>query len=89
MPLRTPPYYAIRCQISLLVTHGGIKINHQLEVLDTQGKPIRGLYCAGDDTAGRMGDTYNILLSGLSFSFAIGSGRIAGEGAARYISGRK
>ncbi|MFC2045051.1 FAD-dependent oxidoreductase [Chloroflexota bacterium] len=87
-PLSTPPYYAVPCQIALLVTHGGIMIDHHLAVLDDDGNIIQGLYSAGDDTSGRMGDTYNIRISGLSFCFAVGSGRIAGANAAKHVMGK-
>lgn len=85
MPLRTLPYYAAPCQVTLLVTHGGIKVNHHLQVLNIENNPIRGLYSAGDDTSGQMGDTYNIRLSGISMCFALGSGRIAGKNAVKYV----
>ncbi len=85
MPLRTPPYYAIKCGLGLVTTHGGIKINHRMEVLNLQDIPIRGLYAAGVETGGTDADTYNVLLSGHSFGFTINSGRIAGENAARYV----
>jgi len=87
--LRMPPYYAIHCRIRFLVTHGGIRVNHRMEVLDREDNPIPGLYCAGDDTGGRVADTYPIFLSGMSFSFAIGSGRIAAAEAARYVDSHK
>jgi fumarate reductase flavoprotein subunit len=89
LPLNTPPYYAIPGKIQLLVTHGGIRINPCLEVLDQKDRPIGGLYCAGDDTNGRIGDTYNIRLSGLSMCFAIGSGRLAGKNAAEYVTNNR
>jgi fumarate reductase flavoprotein subunit len=82
MPLRTPPYYAIKCGVDYLDTIGGIRINEQMEVLDKQGKPIPGLYAAGIDTGGWVGDTYCIRTTGTTFAFAINSGRIAGENAA-------
>ena len=85
MPLRTPPYYAIKCGLGLVTTHGGIKINHRMEVLNLQDIPISGLYAVGVETGGTEADTYNVLLSGHSFGFTINSGRIAGENAARYI----
>ena len=82
LPLTKPPFYAIPGNIQLLVTHGGIRTNHRLAVLNEAEQPIHGLYAAGDDTHGRMGDTYHIRLSGLSLCFAIGSGRLAGRNAA-------
>ena len=85
LPLRTPPYYAIKNKLSLLVTHGGLKINHNMEVLDNQGDSIQGLYAAGNDTGDVDSDSYNITLPGHSFGFAINTGRIAGESAAEFV----
>jgi len=78
-PLCTPPYYAMKCTSALLVTVGGIKINHHMEVLDQQDNPIPGLYAVGIDAGGWQGDTYCLELSGFAFGFAVNSGRIAGE----------
>jgi fumarate reductase flavoprotein subunit len=80
-PLRTAPYYAIKCHQSFHGTVGGIKINHHMEVIDRQGEPIPGLFAAGSDTGGWEGDTYCLELSGSTLSFAISSGRIAGVNA--------
>lgn len=83
--LRTPPYCALRCYPRFLGTIGGIKINHHMEVLDHEDNPIPGLYAAGVDTGGWEHDTYNAVLSGTTFGFALNSGRIAGENAAEHI----
>jgi fumarate reductase flavoprotein subunit len=87
MPLRTPPYYAIRCGMRFHGSIGGIKINHKIEVLNHEDNPIPGLYAAGVDTGGWESETYNINLSGHAFGFAVNSGRIAGENAAKYVLG--
>jgi len=79
VPLRTPPYYAMRCFPVFLTTIGGIKINHHMEVLNHQDDAIPGLYAAGNDTGGWEPNTYNAVLSGSTFGFALNSGRIAGE----------
>jgi fumarate reductase flavoprotein subunit len=57
-----------------------------MEVLNDQDKPIPGLYAAGVDTGGWESDTYCIILAGATFGFAVNSGRIAGENAAKYVS---
>ena len=82
LPLRTAPYYAIRCAPEVMNTVGGIKINENMEVLDEQANPIPGLYAAGVDTGGWMADTYCALCPGTAFGYALNSGRIAGENAA-------
>ncbi len=86
VPLRTPPYYALKCYQGFLGTIGGIKINHHMEVLNHQDDPILGLYAVGSDTGGWESDTYSLILSGFALGFAVNSGRIAGENAARQIS---
>ena len=84
-PLRTPPYYAVRWYPTFPNTMGGIKIDEHMEVLDKQDRPIPGLYAAGVDTGGWVSETYFIKLSGYAFGYAVNSGRIAGEDAARYV----
>jgi fumarate reductase flavoprotein subunit len=85
MALRTPPYYALKCHPVFIGTIGGIKINHHMEVLDHGDNPIPGLYAVGVDAGGWEPDTYNAALSGSTFGFAINSGRIAGENAAKFV----
>jgi fumarate reductase flavoprotein subunit len=46
---------------------------------------IPGLYAAGTDACSIYGDTYVFILPGNTMSFALNSGRIAGENAAEYI----
>jgi fumarate reductase flavoprotein subunit len=88
IPVRTPPFYALKCHQGFHGTVGGIKINHRMEVLDKHEEPISGLYAAGSDTGGWEGDTYCLDLSGSTFAFAISSGRTAGENALKYALGK-
>jgi fumarate reductase flavoprotein subunit len=85
VPLHTPPYYAIRCRADFHNTFGGIKVNEHMEVLDKQENPIPGLYAAGVDTGGWVTETYCVALTGSAFGFAVNSGRIAGERAAKFV----
>ena len=84
-PLRTPPYYAVRWYPTFPNTAGGIKINEHTEVLDKQDNAIPGIYAAGMDTGGWVSETYFIKLSGYAFGYAVNSGRIAGENAAKFV----
>lgn len=87
-PLKGPTFYAIRARTVCLGTLGGIRINHRMEVVDKKGVPIPGLYAGGFDAGGMWGDSYSInASSGLSSSFAINSGRIAGRNAMAYLRG--
>jgi fumarate reductase flavoprotein subunit len=85
-PLRTPPYYAIRCHASICDAYGGIKINENMEVLDTSDNPIPGLYAAGSTTGCWESESYCFHLTGHLVGFAINSGRIAGENAVAYLA---
>jgi fumarate reductase flavoprotein subunit len=87
-PLRTPQFYALKCSQGFHGTIGGIKINHRMEVLDNQGASIPGLFALGNDTGGWVSDTYYYVIPGTAFSFALNSGRIAGENVASYASGK-
>jgi fumarate reductase flavoprotein subunit len=89
IPLRTPPFYAIRSNAVWIGTIGGIKINEKMEVLNQQDNPIPGLYAGGVDTGGWETETYNIMLSGSTFGFAVNSGRIAAEQAVEHILEKK
>ena len=74
------------CYLSFLDTVGGIKINHRMEVLNDQDTPIPGLYAGGNTAGGWQSDTYCIILAGSTLGFAVNSGRIAGENAAKYVA---
>ena len=89
VPLRTPPYYAIKSNSDFLDTIGGIKINEHMEVLDKKDNPIPGLYAAGVAAGGWQGDTYCVILSGAASGFAINSGRIAAENTIKFSRGSK
>jgi fumarate reductase flavoprotein subunit len=84
-PLHTPPFYALKCCQAFHGTIGGIKINHQMEVLNHNELPIPGLFAMGNDTGGWASETYCYVLTGTALAFALNSGRIAGENAARYV----
>ncbi len=85
LPLKNPPYYALRGGIKLTMTHGGIKVNHRMEVVDKEDNPITGLYAAGVETGAKDWDSYNMWLSGHAFGYTINGGRIAGEEAAKFL----
>jgi fumarate reductase flavoprotein subunit len=85
-PLRTAPFYALRCLPHFLDTLGGIRINERMEVLDGHDSPIPGLFAAGVITSGWEAETYCSDLSGSAFGYAINSGRIAGDSVVKFIN---
>ncbi|RSN63781.1 FAD-binding protein [Actinomadura sp. WAC 06369] len=52
------PYYAARMVVSDLGTKGGLRIDPDARVLDASGRPIPGLYAAGNTTASFTGPVY-------------------------------
>ncbi len=67
-------------------TIGGIAVNERIEALDESGKPIAGLYVAGQDGGGMYGYPYYEIV-GVTQGYAYNSGRIAGENAASLAKG--
>jgi fumarate reductase flavoprotein subunit len=83
--IEKPKFYAIKLGIFALISEGGIKVNHKMEVKDTDDNIIPGFYAAGCCVSGLVGETYNVDTTGGSISFAVNSGRIAGESILKYL----
>lgn len=86
LPMRMPPFYAVKGHLGLCDAYGGIKINEHMEALDTNDHPIPGLYAAGSTAGCWESESYCYRLTGHLVGFALNSGRIAGENAAKYLS---
>ena len=85
LPLRIPPFYAVRAHLGLCEAYGGIKINENMEALDAWDNPISGLYAAGSTAGCWESEAYCYRLTGHLVGFALNSGRIAGENAVKYL----
>ena len=77
--LDTPPFqaYAVTCGITF--TFGGLRVNTETQVLDTDERPIPGLYAAGELVGGLFYFNYP---SGTGLTSGSVFGRIAGANAA-------
>ena len=84
-PVREPKFYAGKFFPSGYGTLGGIKINHKIEVITKDHKPIPGLYASGTDACSIFADSYIFYLPGSTMGFALNSGRMAAENAVKYI----
>ena len=84
-PLVGPKYYALKFAPSAYGSLGGIKINYNTEVVDTEDKVIPGLFAAGTDANSICNPDYVFVLPGNTLGFAVNSGRMAGENAVQYI----
>ncbi|MFI6951189.1 FAD-dependent oxidoreductase [Streptomyces sp. NPDC050422] len=58
VPVDRPPYYAARLVLSDLGTKGGLRTDTDARVLDTRGRPLAGLYAAGNTGASFTGRVY-------------------------------
>ena len=74
--------YSMIITPSVHYTMGGLKINNKAEVINTNGKPIKGLYGAGEVTGGVHGGNR---LGGNSLAECGVFGRIAADSAVNYI----
>jgi hypothetical protein len=84
IPIRGQKYYCAKCRRHAYGVMGGLRINYRTEVQDLNGDSIPGLYAAGNDANAIYGDTYPFALAGNTSSFAINTGRIAGEQSSAY-----
>lgn len=81
--LRTAPFEGIRMSGGYFIcTMDGIKIDTNLNALDTEGHPIPGLYVAGDCSGGYFDGSYPNLLAGAAAGRSVTFGRLAGKNAA-------
>jgi succinate dehydrogenase/fumarate reductase flavoprotein subunit len=76
----TPPFYALRLVPLLYNTQGGPRRNRHAQVLDIHGRPIPGLYAAGE-LGSIWGSRYQ---TSTNFAEALVYGRIAGHAAATH-----
>ncbi|HNY66818.1 MAG TPA: FAD-dependent oxidoreductase [Deltaproteobacteria bacterium] len=74
-----PPFGACKTGAGLLVTMDGLRINTDLQVLDVEGKPIPGLYAAGNASGDFFANDYPITTTGISHGRAYAFGWLAGE----------
>ena len=74
-------YYAIEVSPAVHHTMGGVRINTNAEVLGKNGRPIKGLYAAGEVTGGIHGANR---IGGNAVADITIFGKIAGENAAIY-----
>jgi succinate dehydrogenase/fumarate reductase flavoprotein subunit len=81
VPLYTPSFYAVQVYSGALGTKGGPRTDGNGQVLDVDGRPIQGLYAAGNAMASVMGMTYGG--AGGTLGPAIVFGYLAGRHAAQ------
>ncbi|MDR6535070.1 FAD-dependent oxidoreductase [Variovorax soli] len=81
-PVAQGPFYAVKIVMGDLGTFAGIRTDAHARVLDGQGRPIEGLFAAGNDNASVMGGGYPG--GGITLGPAMTFGFIAAE----FMAGR-
>ena len=78
-PVDTPPYYGAKISGNLFMTQTGLLVNTRLQVLDTEGRAIPGLYAGWHTAGGACGENSYIgdpilgsLLGDVSLAFCGG-----------------
>lgn len=75
------PFYMLKALPAVHHTMGGLKINIEAQVINTDGNPIEGLYAAGEVTGGIHGSNR---LGSAELTDITVFGRISGQNAAQY-----
>jgi len=78
------PFYAAIITPIIHYCMGGLEITTKSEVVGANGRPIPGLYCAGEAMGGVHG---NNRLGGNSLLDCVVFGRVSGEACAKYMMG--
>jgi fumarate reductase flavoprotein subunit len=81
VPIQTAPFYILPCCTALLSTYCGLRVDTGMRVLQDNGRPIPGLYAAGEVVGGFHGAGY---MSGSALGKAAIFGRVAGRSAVAY-----
>ncbi len=84
--LTSGPYWLCEVADGYYTTCGGIRVNENTQVLDTDGNVIPGLYAGGSDAGGLYGDSYDVRFApGSQAGWAVNSGRMAIKNAVQYL----
>jgi len=79
LPLDTPPYVGYAVTTGITFTFGGLRITESAQVVDTEQRPIPGLFAAGELVGGLF---YHNYPGGAGLMAGAVFGRIAGRSAA-------
>ena len=81
LPLDTPPYFALPVTGGITFAFGGLKVDENCRVLDTEDRAMPGLYAAGEIMGGVFYQKYP---GGASLVRSLVFGRIAGRNAVNF-----
>ncbi len=76
-PIKDGPFYGIAIGAWILCTLNGVKINTNMQALDSEGKAIEGLYIVGNDSGGFISNAYPQLYGGTALGRTVCFARLA------------
>lgn len=84
------PYYAVKMSSYSYNTCAGLDVNTSLQVLNTSGEPIEGLFCVGSDSAGVLFTEKKpyVTYGGANNGWVLTSAYVCGEAVADYVNNR-
>lgn len=84
VPVQNPPFYGMRRHIGLSAIILGVNVDSHMEVLDTEGEPIPGLFAIGNCAGNFYGSPdYPMTVPGLSLGRCHTQGYVTGK----YVAG--
>ncbi len=84
--MRKAPFEGVRLSGGYFIcTLDGIRIDTNMNAVTPEGKPIEGLYVAGDCSGGYFATSYPNLLAGAAAGRSVTFGRLAGKNAAHRV----
>lgn len=84
-PTLTAPFFAVKVTGALFHTQGGLKVDANARVLDSNDRALPNLFASGGAACGVSGSEDWGYLSGNGLLSAVALGRIAGESAAEFV----
>lgn len=79
-PVKEGPFYAFKLAKAYYCTVGGLKVNTNNQVINTEGQPISGLYATGCDAGGLYGSSYDVgIAAGSQQGWTAHGGRTAAK----------
>lgn len=84
------PYYAIKMASYSYNTCAGLDVNTKLQILNTSGEPIEGLFCVGSDCAGVLFTEKKpyVTYGGANNGWVLTSAYVCGESVAEYVNNK-
>lgn len=87
VPIAKPPYYAVKASLGTDGAFGGVLVNPDMQAYKEGGGLVEGLYVTGDFASGRFINQGGVKKQALNdMSYALSSGFLAGNSAAKYLT---